>query len=259
MTLVEPRLLFDQQTDEGDIRVWHQYDRRWLEFNDGLIQSEIILNRPEILPSVLNRAMLAGMMFVQQPKRVLLAGVGGGATARYFAGCFPEVKGEAVEISETVSQIAHDFFEFPISKKWQLVTENIVDYVQYSKHKYDLIVVDIAVEQKTPPWIVEHDFLQQCRAMLTDNGQLSLNLLVDNEADFKRCLAVIRNVFDRQTVCLSLAEHRNTVVFAFNNKPQILPIELNKHIPLLESLWGLEFGEFYQQMLKDNPANSGVF
>ncbi|MBL1320343.1 MAG: hypothetical protein COA63_004690 [Methylophaga sp.] len=259
MTIVEPRILFDQKTDDGEIRVWQQYDRRWLEFNDGLIQSEIILNRPEILPSVLNRAMLAGMMFSQQPKRVLLAGVGGGATTRYFSGCFPEVTGEAVEVSEVVSQIAKDFFEFPISKNWQLITENILDYMQNCQHKYDLIIIDIAVEQITPEWIIEQNFLQQCRAILTENGQLSLNLLVDNENYFKRGLSAVRDVFDRQTVCLSLANHRNTVIFAFNNAPQILPAELEKHIPILESLWGLEFGEFYQQMLKDNPVNSGIF
>ena len=259
MTIVEPRILFDQKIDESEIRVWQQYDRRWLEFNDDLIQSEIILNRPELLPSVLNRAMLAGMIFSQQPKRVLLAGVGGGATARYFSGCFPEVIGEAVEISETVSQIAKDFFEFPVSNKWQLVTENILDYMQNCQYKYDLIIIDIAAEQATPEWLVEQKMLQQCRAMLTENGQLSLNLLVDSDDDFKRYLSTIREVFDRQTVCLSLANHRNTVIFAFNNKPLILPVELEKHIPILESLWGLEFGEFYQQMLKDNPKNSGIF
>jgi spermidine synthase len=259
MTIVEPRILFDQKTDDAEIRVWQQYDRRWLEFNDGLIQSEIILNRPEILPSVLNRAMLAGMMFSQQPKRVLLAGVGGGATARYFSGCFPDVIGEAVEISETVSQIANDFFEFPMNNKWQLITENILDYMQNCQHKYDLIIIDMVVEQVTPEWIVEQEFLQQCRTMLTENGQLSLNLLVDNDDDFKCNLSAIRDVFDRQTVCLSLANHRNTVIFAFNKKPQILPAELDKHIPILEALWGLEFGEFYQQMLKDNPPKSGVF
>lgn len=259
MTIVEPRILFDQKTDDSEIRVWQQYDRRWLEFNDGLIQSEIILNRPEILPSVLNRAMLAGAMFAQQPKRVLLVGVGGGATARYFAGCFPKVKGEAVEISETVSQIAQDFFEFPMGNNWQLITEDIKDYMQHCQHKYDLIIIDIVAEQATPEWIVEQGFLQKCRTLLTENGQLSLNLLVNDESDFKHYLSAIRNVFDRQTVCLSLDKHRNTVIFAFNNKPQILPTELEKHLPILESLWGLEFNDFYQQMLKDNPANSGVF
>ncbi|PHS25272.1 MAG: hypothetical protein COA83_06185 [Methylophaga sp.] len=259
MTLVEPRLLFDQQIDEGDIRVWHQYDRRWLEFNDGLIQSEIVLNRPEILPLVLNRAMLAGMLFVEPPKRVLLAGVGGGATARYFSGCFADIKGEAVEVSATVSQIAKDFFEFPNNKKWQLITEDITNYVQHCQHKYDLIIIDIAKEQKTPEWIIDRQFLQRCRSMLTGTGQLTLNLLVDDNNEFKHYLSTIRDVFDCHTACLSLTNHRNTVIFAFNNKPPSLPEDLQTHLLMLEALWGFEFGEFYRQMVQDNPANSGVF
>ncbi len=259
MTQVDPRILFEQQSDDGDIRVWHQYDRRWLEFNDGLIQSEIILNMPEILPLVLNRAMLAGMLFVELPKCVLLAGVGGGTTARYFSACFTDVAGDAVEVSEVISHIATDFFEFPSHKNWQLITEDIANYVQHCQQKYDLIVIDIAVDQTTPSWIVERKFLQKCRSLLTQNGQLSLNLLVDDENDFMRDLSVIREVFDRKTACLSLANHRNTVILAFNNQPQQLPKEWDKHVSKLESLWGLEFGEFYQQMLKDNPTDSGIF
>lgn len=259
MTLVEPRLLFNQETEDGDIRVWHQYDRRWLEFNDGLTQSEIILNRPEILPSILNRAMLAGMLFVEAPKRVLLAGVGGGATARYFAGCFPETKGDAIEISEVISHIAKDFFEFPNTENWQLITEDIADYVQHCQHKYDLIVIDIIVDQKTPKWAVDREFLQKCRSLLTDKGQISLNLLVDDDDTFKQYLSPIRNVFEGNTACLSLKNHRNTVVLASNNKPQALPKELEAYLLKLESLWGLEFSEFYTQMVTDNPVNSGIF
>ncbi|MDQ7072380.1 MAG: hypothetical protein Q9N32_00890, partial [Gammaproteobacteria bacterium] len=220
MTIVEPRLLFNQQGEEGDIRVWHQYDRRWLEFNDGLIQSEIILNRPEILPLILNRAMLAGMIFAPSPKRVLLAGVGGGATARYFSGCFPEVKGEAVEVSEIISQIARDFFEFPSNKNWQLIAEDIVSYVEHCQYKYDLIVIDIAADQHTPDWILDRGFLQQCRTLLTENGHIALNLLVDDSEDFQQALSLIRDVFDRNTACLSLTHHRNTVIFAFNSNHQ---------------------------------------
>ena len=258
MTIVEPRLLFNQQSEEGDIRVWHQYDRRWLEFNDGLIQSEIILNRPEILPLVLNRAMLAGMIFVELPKRVLLAGVGGGAIARYFLGCFPDVKGEAIEVSEIISQLAQDFFEFPTTKNWQLIVEDIADYVQHCQYRYDLIVIDIAVEQQTPEWVLDQQFLQQCRTLLTENGHIALNLLVDDSDDFQQALAIIRDVFDKNTACLSLAKHRNTVIFAFNNLPK-QPVNMSAHLSKLDALWGIEFSEFYRQMLHDNPPKSGLF
>lgn len=260
MSQFPPHLVFEQQSVEGEVvQVWQQYDRRWLDFNDGLIQSEIILNNPEILPLPLNRAMLAGILFANIPKRVLLAGTGGGATARYFANCFPKVVGDAVEKSECVSDIAQHYFEFPMGNNWQIHTEDIVDYVQHCPHKYDLIIIDIAVNQKTPEWIIERNFLKQCRSLLTDKGHIALNLLVDDGNAFMHSLSAIRAVFDRHTACLSLPNYRNTVIFAFKNVPESLPAELREYLASLEASWGLEFGEFYQQMLKDNPHNSGVF
>jgi len=254
-----PFLIFNQKNDEGEIRVWQQYDRRWLDFNDGLVQSEIILNSPELLPLPLNRAMLAGMMFVEQPKRVLLAGLGGGATARYFAACFPDIAGEAVEKSEVVANIARDYFDFPADEQWQIVREDIVDYVQDCPHKYDLIVIDIAIEQNTPEWLLDRTFLQQCRSLLTENGHIALNLLVDDANAFLHSVSNIRAVFDRHVVCLSLPNYRNTIVMGFNNMPTFHPDDVQTRLVDLESSWGLEFDEFYQQMKKDNPLGSGIF
>ena len=259
MSHFTPQLLFEQQSVDGEVRVWQQYDRRWLDFNDGLIQSEIILNSPEILPLPLNRAMLAGVLFSGMPKRILLAGTGGGATARYFSACFPDVIVDAVEKSECVSDIAINYFEFPAGNNWQIHTEDIVNYVQHCPYKYDLIIIDIAVDQKTPEWLIEREFLKHCRSLLTDNGHIALNLLVDDGNAFMHYLSAIRDCFDRQTACLSLPNYQNTVIFAFNNTPQFKHKNLHKKLSELDALWGMEFTDFYQQMLKDNPQNSGVF
>ncbi len=259
MNQSNPELIFNQQLADEIVRVWQQDNRRWLDFDDGLIQSEIDLNRPEYLPLVLNRAMLAGIIFVERPQRVLLAGTGGGATARYFSSRFPDVYGEAVEKSDTVIQLAQKYFNFPNTKNWQLISGDIVDYVEQCQQQYDLIIIDIAVNQKTPKWIIERQFLQQCRSILTAQGEVVFNLLVDDANDFMHYLSAIRDSFDRRTVCLSLPNYRNTVVMAFNQKPAVLIEDITAQLPDLEVLWGLELTTFYQQMLIDNPKNSGVF
>ena len=258
MSTSEPTLIFHQQAGDEEIRVWQQDDRRWLDFNDGLVQSEIILNNPELLPLPLNRAMLAGMLFVDMPKRVLLAGMGGGSIARYFSGCFPDVMGEAVEKSDLVTEIAQDLFDFPIDKNWQIVRDDFADYVQHCLYKYDLIVIDIALKQETPQWLIERTFLHQCRSLLTKNGHIAFNLLVDDSSDFLHHLSAIREVFDRRTVCLSLPNYRNTVIFAFNDSIPYIATDIMSRLPEIEPLWGIEFSNFYQQMLKDNPQGSGV-
>ena len=126
----EPHLIVNQRSDDETIRVWQQDDRRWLDFDDGLVQSEIVLNKPVTMPLVLNRAMLAGRIFVDTPQRILLAGTGGGVTARYLTHHFPGIAGDAVEISEQIASIAKEYFDFPVTDNWQLITDDIVKYVQ---------------------------------------------------------------------------------------------------------------------------------
>lgn len=261
MSQIEPQLIFNQKTIGEEVRVWQQGNRRWLDFNDGLIQSEIVIDKPEFLPLPLNQAMLAGMMFVAHPKRVLLAGTGGGATARYFASRFPDVAGDAIEKLDLIATIACDYFYFPNQEQdnWQIITADIVSYVEQCQLFYDLIVIDIAVDQKTPEWVVDHQFLQQCQSILTKNGQVVFNLLVDDANAFLHYLSVIRDIYGRRTVCLSLPNYRNTVIMAFNHSPSFLPEEIAARLSDLEALWGLDFTTFYQQMLKDNPRQSGVF
>jgi spermidine synthase len=257
--MAEQQLLFNQKIAEGHVQVWQQDNRRWMDFENDLVQTEIILDRPDYLPLPLNRAMLAGIIFCEQPKQILLAGTGGGATARYLAQRFPDIDGQAVELSDVIASVAHEYFEFPNNKKWQLLTDDIKSYVQTSQQFYDVIVVDIAEEKLTPEWIVDRQFLQQCRARLTAEGYISINLLVDDENGFMNYLAAIRDVFDRQTVCLSMPSYRNIVILAFNQlPPYISPVDIENRLSTLEKEWGLELTEFYQQMLKDNPKDSGV-
>lgn len=257
--MAEPQLLFSQQISDGHVQVWQQDNRRWMDFKGDLVQTEIILDHPETLPLPLNRAMLAGCIFTKTPQKILLAGTGGGATARYFAHRFPDVVGQAVELSDVVVTIAREYFDFPDNKHWHLLNDDIQSYVQSSQQFYDVMVIDIAEDKLTPEWIIDRQFLRQCRARLTEKGYVSINLLVDDANGFMHYLAAIRDVFDRQTICLSLPNYRNIVILAFNQLPPYLSTEdIENRLPILEKEWGLEFSEFYQQMLKDNPKGSGV-
>ena len=255
--MAEAELCYAIEEDGRPIKVWQQSGLRWLEFGDELIQTEIDLARPDYLPESFNRAMLSGALFTGQvPDKVLLAGTGGGSTARYFANRFPDVIGDAVDLSATVLGIAQRFFECPFEGNWQLIQADIREYVQNCPTRYDLIVMDIAIGQASPDWITDPVFLNGCRRLLTDTGHIAINLIVENEQGFLTQLAAIRQAFDRQTACVSLSEHRNVIILAFNQLNHLEP--KTGQFSQLEGQWQIEFGQFYQQMLKDNPKGSGI-
>lgn len=245
--------------DNGlDIAVHEAEGLRWLDFGDGGIQSVIDLSDPDRLVSALNQAMLAGLLFVPSPQRALLLGTGGGAIARFLSRRAPDCKGEAVEQSTVVAEIARQFFDFPDTESgWTLHTVEAREFISRSRQRYDLIVLDIAENQHTPGWVRNMDFLDSCRQRLTPEGVLALNLLPRDATDFTRTLAPIRESFTGCTACLSLPEQRNILVLAFRHPVSTAGVK--NRIPALEQHWGLPFAAFLQRMYNDNPPGSGVF
>lgn len=252
-----PRTLLALPFQGQPVRVWQQDNIRYLDFDDGLLQSAIVLNQLGQLPLVLNRAMLAGVLFSPEIQTVCLAGTGGGATARFLAHLQLGIQGDAVEQNAAVVAIAKQYFDFPAS--WSLHPTDIQHFLEVTDKKFDLIIVDIAESQLTPAWVLSAAFLRACRQQLSATGHIALNLLVNDAAEFLAALTTIRQVFERRTLCLSLTDHRNIVVFAFNQLPDDLPPLRSVQLALCEQKWSIESATFYAQMQNDNPPDSGIF
>jgi len=262
-------LIHEKNTGKQTLQVYQQGNLRWLDFGDGAIQTLIDLEDASRLPSPVSRAMLAALLFIDEPEKVLLLGTGGGAIGRYFHNRCPTIMGDAVECSQAVADIAQGFFEFPDkSSGWRLIIADARDYIQAVDQQYNLIVLDIAEGLLTPPWVTTPDFLHQCRSHLTSGGVLVINMMPDNAGDFAQGLWNIRQIFDQRTVCLSVPEHNNILVFAFNGEPRYGDIhELQQHISTLDppldqasdQHWRLEFDDFLTRMQQENPIGSGIF
>jgi spermidine synthase len=247
---------------DGDriIEVFDEDGLRWLVFGDGVVQSVIDVNEPALLPSPVARAVLACLLFVPAPDRVLLLGAGGGSLARYLHARRPGVRGDAVERSAAVADVTRRFFDVPGSDQgWRLLVADARDHLAVCETGYDLVVADFAEGDTTPAWLAGEAFLRGCRRCLSRTGVLAVNLLVDDSRAFKRFLAAVRQAFDRRTLCLSVPDHRNLVVFAFTAAPRYRRAEdLAARAVELQAVWGLEFAEFLARLLEDNPPGSGV-
>jgi len=255
-------ILIHHQKDLGiNFDVFEKDNLRWLSFGDGCIQSIIDLEDPGSLYSPVYRAMLAVLFFTPTPERVLLLGTGGGALARYFHHRQTAIHGDAVEISSVIAEIARQFFEFPSQGQgWRTVISDAQEYIYQSKQRYDLIFLDIAEKESSPTWMFETDFLERCRERLGDDGALVLNIIPKDAEVFSKALWNIRQAFDLYTVCISVPEHKNILVFAFNGSPQYSDISmLDQRVPTLIQQWGLEFDQFLIRMKEINPRGSGIF
>jgi len=240
------------------ILVQDENNLRSLYLEDDLIQSQIDIANKGQLPLAANRAMLISLLFNDAPKNILLAGCGGGAIARWFNFHLPHSHGIAIEISESIISIAKKYFDFPDNKShWDIQHADIKEHIQSKKNEHDFILVDIAESNLTPNWITEKSFLLSCKKALTLNGILSINLLSSNAESFMQHLSNMRDCFDKHVICLSLDNHKNIIITAFNQSPNLS--EINQKAETLEKIFNIELTQFLNTLYKDNPPNSGVF
>lgn len=250
--------LFEKNIDGQLVTVEQIGNLRTLHFNNSMLQSQIDIVDANHLPLTGNRLMLASLMFGNIPEKILLAGCGGGAIARWFNAVLPASKGIAVESSPQVTDLAREYFQFPATdSNWQLKHDHIQNHLADSKQRYDYILFDIEEHASTPPWMLKPAFLQRCKQLVSDKGCITFNLVARNAADFAKAIVPIRQTFVNRTCCLSSPSSQNIIVLAFTYRPDISKLQLNA--AQASNLFGIEFKQFYEQLLKDNPPGSGIF
>lgn len=222
---------------------------------DAIEQSRIDKTRADRLCSPVHQHLLAPLLFVDSPQRLLLGGLGGGALARYIHDRQPAVEGTVLEINDSIAELARSYFHFP-RQRWQIVIE---DLRRWQGDSQDMILVDIADHDLTPSWLSQKQSIIRLQKLLSADGVLAINLLLRDAQSLSDMLSVLRSQFEKRTLCLTVPDHRNIIVMAFNQQPRYHAIDdLKKRTGILTRSWGIDFSAILDQLQCDNPANSGV-
>ena len=248
------RCIYREEHDDTHLEIWDEDDRRSLWFDDVILQSEIHLHDPAVLPNPVNRTMLAHLMFDPPLRAVLLAGCGGGAIARWLHARAPEVTGDAVELSHTVARLAREYFDFPPAEhsRWRLLVDDVREHLMHSRARYDFILVDLEENQATPEWVTGHAFLEACRDHLTAQGALTLNLIVDGVEAAGAALQRVREVFSPDVLLLNEPDHDNLLVLAFRGSTPDAPD--SGLLTAQSRRWGIDFSSLAARVTRLPPT-----
>lgn len=246
-------LCFQEQTSSGLIEIWQKNNQRWLMI-DEVEQSRIDIENNMKLLAPLHHAFLAILLFIETPKKVMFAGMGGGAVARYLCDTIPGINGDAVEKNSLIANLATRYFDFPENN----ISIHVADIRQWRGRSYDLIIVDIAEGESTPAWLFSEEFLNQLKCQLSHDGVIVFNILIEDPQSFKSMLQMMRYIFDKRTLCLTVPDYKNIVVSVFNNQPRSLGKQLDLRDKKLMRYRGIDFEYLSSQLIKDNPAGSGI-
>jgi len=213
---------------------------RTLHFGSDWVQGAMRIARPWNLELEYTREMMASLLLRDAPRKVLLIGLGAASLTRFLYRNYPQAHLTVVEIEPSVVAAARQFFKLPEEpKRLHLVIGDGAEYVLNSNKKFDLILVDGFDEKARTGALETLPFYQACRAHLSSDGILSVNMLTRSRG-FKATAARIAEAFDDRALVFPSCESGNAVALAAGGDPiEITFEELKKQALALKAATGL--------------------
>lgn len=204
------------------IDISEQSGVRYLHFGSSWIQGAMRIARPWSLELDYTREMMAGLILrdnAHWPRKVLLIGLGAASLTKFLYRHRPLAHLTVVEIEPGVVAAARQFFKLPEDpKRINLVIGDGAEYVLNHHHKFDLILVDGFDQLARAGALDTLPFYQACRARLSDNGVLAVNLL-GRSRGFKNSLTRICTAFEDRALVFPSCESGNAIAFAAAGDP----------------------------------------
>jgi len=193
---------------------------RFLHFGNRWVQGAMRLSSPYSLELAYIKDMMAWLLFMEPPARILQLGLGAAALTKFCHRHCLASRITVVEVSRVVIEAAHQWFHLPPKDaRLDIVRADAGIYLDRPKLRgqFGVLQVDLYDQDAAGPVLDTEDFYRSCHDALATPGVLAVNLF-GRHASFKRSLERIAAVFG-QTVSLAPREEGNLVVLALKGPP----------------------------------------
>lgn len=175
------------------------------------------------LPVVYTRYMTASLIYAKNIHSVLEIGFGGGRTSWYLHRFLPDASVTSVELDPTVAQLAHKYFGIRDEPNFHLVNRDGRLFLQESKDKYDIILIDAYRGPFVPFHLLTKEFYQLVKDHLAEGGVVAQNVEPTTML-FDSAVKTIHAVFPQEDFYLA---EGNVVTIAYDGPPRA-PEDLEK-------------------------------
>lgn len=219
---------------------------RYLHFGSDWVQGAMRIARPWSLELAYTRDMMAGLLLRESaswPRRALLVGLGAGSLAKFLYRHRPDCRITVVEINPQVEFVARQYFKLPDDPlRLDVHIGCGADFMLGGDSQFDYILVDgFDADARSGP-LDTLPFYQACRARLTANGLLCINLLGRNRS-FAASVRRIDEAFAGAVAVFPSCDSGNTIAFATGGTPVDVPLDtLRERAAALKKATGLDLG-----------------
>jgi spermidine synthase len=208
------RLIYRTADDEGEIYVYQDRRFRYLTFGNAVEQSCMDLANPLRLEHIHTQAMMLGLLFSPEARRLALLGMGGGSLARALLAASRGAHIQAVDHRASVVEVARTYFDLPDDSRFSVSCEDAHDFLQSQREGYDLIFSDLYLAEGVHPGQASTAFVQLCRERLSDAGILVINQWASEFQANREASNALAELFDERTLHLHV-HGGNIIAFAF--------------------------------------------
>jgi spermidine synthase len=223
---------------------------RYLQFDLERVQSLMRRDDPDALCLRYTRKMMTFLLFNQQPRRILILGLGGGSLAKFCYRCLPSATITALEIDPDVMALREEFRVPPDDVRFRVLQCDGVEYITRDGPREGVILVDAYDRHGVAPQLATAQFYRDAKRRLTLGGVLVANIsgaLEERASHF----AKIREVFGKRVIALPVRGDDNLIVLAFRADATVRNWTRLAHLaPTLEERYGLNFPRYVRRMMR---------
>ncbi len=224
-------------SDYGDVRFLH-LGTEW-------VQGSMRMDAPYELELEYVQRMMVGLLFSDAgdvaKKHAMQLGLGSAALTKF---CWRKLRMRttAIEINPQVIAACRGWFKLPADDhRLRVIQADAGQEIKRAEHlgQVDFLHVDLYDDEAAAPVLDSEDFYTDCRALLTEDGVMSVNLF-GRDASYEASLSRIAEAFGPESVwAFSPTREGNTVVMAQREPSRPTRSELLARAEVVASRWEL--------------------
>ena len=236
------------------VEIFDRKNFRYLYFNTKFLQSKMALDAPHLLVLPYTRYMMLSLMFLPDPKRILLIGLGAGSLVRYLSTMLPDCRIDAVDHSQEIIDLARTYFKLPETDNITVYCQGGVEFLENRDEgePYDIILLDAFDELGIADVIYNREFFTTCRNHLTEGGTLCSNLWSGFASELTRVTRELAECFAGNLIC-PVSNRGNVISYSFKHEIGLDAFAGdNRKTERLQSRFELDFGDMKQRLIRHN-------
>lgn len=235
---------------------------RYLHFGTEWVQGAMRLKKPDVLELEYAQQMMAWLLFLETPKRIVQLGLGAASLTKFAYRFLPRASVEAVELNPAVVVAARTMFALPPDDARLTIHEaDAWDFVNDRTQHGTIGALQIDLYDATArgPVLDTVAFYRSVRACLTEAGVVTINLFGDHPS-FVRNMKHLNTAFDGRVIALPEVHDGNRIALAFSGPALSVPFAaLEQRAKLVAKTLGLPAGKWVEGLRASLDAKSDTF